>query len=158
IAYWQRTADTEIWDGQVTNKSSERVSCSHSYDCNCYYTTECSGTGNNRSCSEVRHCSTCYEHSYDVDWNVYASTGESLSIDRVDRQGLNMPARWGAAYIGEPYSSQHSFTNYILANPNSVLLGQKGDLQKFGKLIPQYPTVYDYYRVQHAINMGVPGQ
>lgn len=148
VAYWQGTSDTEIWNGQVTNKQRNRVSCSHSYQCNCYYTTDSKG-------NSTEHCSTCYEHSFDVDWDVYASTGESLSIDRLDSQGLTMPPRWGIAFIGEPFSSQHSFTNYIKANPQSVLLGQKGDLKKFGQMIPPYPSVYDYYRADHVYNEGV---
>jgi len=63
--------------------------------------------------------------------------------------------RWGAAYTGEPFSSEHRFTNYILANPSSVLLGQKGDMKKFRSMIPVYPEVYDYYKTTHFINAGV---
>jgi hypothetical protein len=160
IAYESGTSDTEVWNGQVTDKQREEVSCSHSYECNCYYTSEtsCSGTGKNRSCSttQVRHCSTCYEHRFDVDWTVKASTGEGVDIDRIDRQGLGMPPRWGAVYLGEPFSSEHTFTNYIKANPESVLLGSKGDLKLFGKLIPKYPdNIYDYYKHDPVINEGV---
>ena len=154
ISYWQRTSDREIWNGQVTGKASVKVSCRHSYPCNCYQV--CSGSGKNESCSE--HCDTCYEHSYDIDWDVYSSTHETVSIDTIDRQGLRMPPRWGAAYVGEPFSSEHRFTNYILANPSSVLLGQKGDVKRFGALIPKYPEVYDYYKTNHFINTGVPMQ
>ena len=153
IAYAQSTTDIEVWNGRITQKTSERVSCRHSYPCNCREV--CSGTGKDRSCSTV--CDTCYEHSFDIDWDVHASTGEVLTIDTVDRQGLTMPPRWGAAYIGEPFSSSHYYTNYILANPDSVLLGGKGDQEKFKALLPRYPSdISDYYRVQHVVNMGVP--
>jgi hypothetical protein len=152
-AYWARTTDIEVWNGSVTNKQRNEVSCRHSYPCNCH--EDCSGSGKDQSCTTV--CDTCYEHSYDVDWDIYASTGESLSIDTVDRQGLVMPPRWGHAYIGEPYASSHSYTNYILANPESVLLGSKGDMEKYKALIPEYPSkIYDYYRQDPFINMGVP--
>lgn len=152
IAYWQGTTDTEIWNGQVTSKKRQEVSCRHSYQCNCR--TETSGSGKNQTSYTV--CDTCYEHSYDIDWDVFASTGEALNIDTVDRQGLVMPPRWGKVFVGEPFSSQHSFTNYIKANPKSVLLGQKGDMKKFGSLIPGYPVVYDYYHVRHIFNEDVP--
>lgn len=153
IAYEGRTSDTEVWNGQIVEKKKNRVSCEHSYRCHCH--TECTGTGSNRSCEEV--CDTCYEHSFDVDWDVYASTGESVTIERIDRQGLEMPARWGSAFIGEPFSSEHHFTNYIKANPDSVLLGTKGDAEKFKFLIPPYPDgIYDYYRHNPVVNMGVP--
>jgi hypothetical protein len=150
VAYYQGTTDTEVWNGQVTGKQRVEVSCRHSYQCNCYTTTDSKG-------NTTEHCSTCYEHRYDVDWDVSASTGENVRIDGVSRQGLVMPPRWGAAFVGEPFSSQHHFTNYIKANPKSVLLGQKGDMQKFGTLVPtSYPQVYDYYKVSHVYNMGVP--
>jgi hypothetical protein len=152
ISYWQRTSDREIWNGQVTGKASVKVSCRHSYPCNCR--TVCSGSGKSESCSTI--CDTCYEHSFDIDWDVHASTGETVTIRTIDRQGLRMPPRWGAAYVGEPFSSEHSFTNYILANPSSVLLGQKGDMKRFGSMIPKYPEVYDYYKANHFINMGLP--
>jgi hypothetical protein len=154
IAYYQSTTDREIWNGQITAKDKLRVNCEHSYSCNCR--ESCSGSGKSRSCTTI--CQTCYEHSFDISWRVSASTGESLNIRRVDRQGLDMPPRWGAAFLGEPFSSSHSYTNYILANPDTVLLGGKGDVEKFKGLIPSYPTVYDYYRSAHLLNMGVANQ
>lgn len=145
-AYWGRVLDTEVWNGQVTGREQVTVPCSHSYDCNCSSDSK----GN-------RHCSTCYEHLHDYDWDVHASTGETVSIARIDPQGRNMPPRFAQVYIGEPFSSRHYFTNYILANPESVLLGSKGDTERFAKFIPAYPDdVYDYYRHDPVINMGVP--
>jgi hypothetical protein len=153
-SYWGKTDDVEIWNGKVTGKARNEVSCRHSYSCNCRQV--CTGSGQNESCTTV--CDTCYEHSYDVDWDVYASTKESVSIDTIDRQGLNMPPRWGAAYVNEPFASRHHFTNYILANPDTVLLGTKGDIEKFKKWIPDYnASVYDYYYHNPVVNMGVPG-
>lgn len=152
IAYEAPTADTEVWNGQVTGRKRLEVSCEHDYKCNCY--TTCDSKGQN--CSE--HCSICYEHSYDVSWRVFASTGESVDIDRIDRQGLGEPKRWDASFPGEPWASQHSFTNYIKANPDSVLLGTKGDMVKWGKMVPQYPDgIFDYYYNSPVLNMGVPG-
>jgi hypothetical protein len=146
VAYNSSTTDTEIWNGQVTSRTRDVVSCSHSYDCNCY--TDSKGN---------RHCSTCYEHAFDVDWTVHATTGEAIDIDREDRQGLIEPKRWDAVYPGQPFSSQHTFTNYIRANPDSVLLGTKGDVVKFAAMLPPYPdTVYDYYSHDAVVNMGVP--
>lgn len=150
ICYYSKIQDTEIWNGQITNKSTYHVSCSHSYSCNCYYTTDSKG-------NSTEHCSTCYEHNYDVDWRLDSNTGESILISRIDRQGTEMPDRWAKAYIGEPFSSVHHFENYIRANPDSVLLGTTGDVDKYKQWIPNYPDeVYDYYRHNSVINMGVP--
>src|SRR6185369_625968 len=79
-SYWSGTSDTEVWNGQVTSKTQDRVSCSHDYKCRCRSETTCTGSGKNRSCTSSTVCDTCYEHSYDVDWAVHASTGESSDI------------------------------------------------------------------------------
>lgn len=84
------THDVEVWNGRVAKKYSERVSCEHSYQCHCRQ--ECSGSGKNRSCSEV--CDTCYEHSYDVSWRVVTTNSEMITIARVNRQGTQEPGRW----------------------------------------------------------------
>lgn len=153
IVYHCNTTDYEVWNGRVTGKDSRHVSCSHSYPCRCRPVS--SGIGKNRT--TTIHCDTCYEHFYDVSWYVYANTGESITIDRVDRQGLAMPPRWGAAFVGESFASRHRYTNYLLANRSSVLFGGKGDVERFKTLIPDYPAdVHDYYHVHHVVNMGVP--
>lgn len=152
IAYEGRTSDIEVWNSQVTNRESHHVSCEHSYSCNCHPTYDSKGNVNGE------HCDTCYEHNYDVDWAVHSSSGEEVIIDREDRQGLTEPKRWDAAYPGETFESNHEFTNYIKANPDSVLLGTKGDMIKWGKLIPPYPSsIYNYYYNDPVVNMGVPG-
>jgi len=150
ISYKSRVHDTELWNGMVSSRNPVHVSCSHSYSCNCRTTT--SGSGKNSSTSTT--CDTCYEHSFDQDWRVSATTGETIDIDRIDRQGLLMPPRWAAAYKGEPFSSQHTFSNYILANPGSVLLGGQGDISRFPGLIPTYPAIYDVYHTHHFILQG----
>lgn len=153
VCYYQSTTDVELWNGRIVAKARQVVSCRHSYECNC--TNVCSGSGKSRSCTRI--CQTCYEHPYDVDWRISADTNESLTINTIDRQGLREPPRWTAAYVGEPFSSSHEYTNYILANPDSVLLGGKGDIERFKALLPKYDaTVFDYYRAHHVINMGVP--
>jgi hypothetical protein len=95
IVSCEKTADTEVWDGRVASKKEVPVPCEHSYNCNCHEV--CSGSGKNRSCSE--ECDTCYEHhgfmrtiqGNDYDWDVYTTNGETVTIDRVDRQGVSEP-------------------------------------------------------------------
>ena len=150
LSYCDRTADVEIWNSQVVSRTRDKVSCEHSYPCNCR-PVSCG-----KNCTSIQ-CDTCYEHPYDVDWNVHSSTNEVATIDRIDSQGLRMPPRWGAVFLGEPFSSKHQYTNYILANPDTVLLGTRGDDKKFAKWIPKYnSTIYDYYKHDPVVNMGVP--
>jgi len=152
-----KTLDVEVWNGEVTGKEQQQVSCSHSYSCNCKTTTSCSGSGSNRSCSTSTSCDTCYEHNHDYDWVVHSNIGD-VDIDRVDRQGVHTPPRWAAVQKGEPFSKEHLHTNYIKGVPESVLnTAQNMTAAKFANMIPAYPhAVYDYYRLNRALTVGVP--
>lgn len=144
------TRDTEVWNGRVANKYSEHVSCSHSYPCN-PYPCSCDSKGNN--CSTCWH--TCYDHSYDVDWVVQTSNGETVDIDRIDRQGLGQPPRWTAVQPGEPTSLTHSYDNYVKAAPGTLFRHQ-GLIEKYASVIPAYPQqVYDYYRLNRLVTVGI---
>src|SRR5574342_424492 len=114
------THDVEVWNGVVTGKEQNTVSCSHSYQCNCRQS--CTGSGKNQSCTTV--CDTCYEHSHDYDWDVYTSINDTITIDRVDRQGVNEPSLWTAVKMGEPVSVTHSYKNYIKASPGTLFRHQ----------------------------------
>lgn len=147
IATYRSTADTEIWSGRIAQKQMQRVSCSHSYPCNCR-TVSCG-----KDCSSVV-CDTCYLHPYDQDWNVWTTNGEGMSIDRVDSQGLREPPRWTSAYVGEPTAVAHYFENYVKANPASILR-RMGLTQGYQQWLPPYPSkVYDYYRVDRFFSEG----
>ncbi len=127
------------------------MSCSHSYSCNCRQV--CSGSGNSRSCSTV--CDTCYEHSNDWDWDVFTTVG-TKTIDRVDRRGTKEPPRWTAVEIGEPAAAMQRYTNYVKAAPNSLFNTQLAEEEATTKaaLIPPYPRVHDYYRINRVIEVG----
>ena len=140
--------DTEILNGKVVDKQRNRVSCEHSYSCNCRQV--CSGSGDKKTCSTV--CQTCYEHSYDVDWDVYTSVG-NFSIEREDRQGLIQPKRYTDVIIGEPAAREHIFRNYIKAAKDS-LFNNKEIESKYS--VPDYPSVFDYYRANNVIVNGNP--
>jgi hypothetical protein len=145
------THDTEIWNGRVTGKSSQHVSCSHSYQCHCHQV--CTGSGKNRSCNE--ECDTCYEHSYDVDWDVYDNVGQMFEIARVDRQGLDEPSRYRSVQVGEPTSSEHSYDNYVKAAPDSLFRHQ-GLEEKYETSLPDNPQkIYDYYRLNRIVTVDV---
>jgi hypothetical protein len=154
VVSWNSTSDYDILNGQVTSKDMERVSCEHSYQCHCH--TVSSGYGKNRT--STTQCDTCYEHPYDQDWEVHSSVGE-IDIDRVDSQGLIEPHRWSIVQNGDPVSRKESVKNYVLAAPNSLfsLKSFTNDTAQFGKWMPPYPHVYDYYKFDHAINTGVNG-
>lgn len=142
---YREMGDTQVVNGQVTSKERVKVSCSHSYSCHCH--TSCSGSGKNRSCSE--HCDTCYEHSYDVDWDVHSTVGR-FTIDRVDRRGLDEPPRWSSVQINEPVSDTRWYTNYIKGAPESLF--NKTLLVQNKYPIPAYPNkIYDYWHINRVV-------
>lgn len=148
-AGFSQTYDTEIWNGQVTGKDKNWVSCEHSYSCNC--TESCSGSGSSKSCTTI--CQTCYDHNNDWDWDVYTNIG-TFTIDRVDRRGSDMPPRWRVVQKGQPVALEKSYTNYVKAVPES-LFNQEG--VDYGALpaVPAYPRVYDYHHVNRILPVGV---
>lgn len=149
VGMFAETSDTEIWNGKVVSKTKDRVSCSHSYDCNCKNVESCSGSGKDRICSTSRVCDTCYEHTHDYDWTVHTTIG-NYDIDRIDRQGVREPQRWTGVFMGEPVSKTKTFTNYIKGARNNVI-NRSG--VKVTYPMPNYPTaIYDYYRIDRAVS------
>lgn len=134
-------ADVQILNGEVTGKRSEKVSCSHSYSCNC--------TKNG--------CSTCYDHAYDVDWILDTTVGE-VKIDRVNRRGTKEPPRFTQALPGDPVAQRSQYTNYIKAAPNSLFnhLENTRAVKQYEGQIPSYPSsIRDYHYVDRFIAHGV---
>lgn len=147
-------SDTEILNGEVHRKETHRVSCEHSYTCNCR--ESCSGSGSNRSCTTT--CDTCYEHPWDQDHTLYTTVGE-IDIDREDRRGLIVPERFKKAQIGDPVALPHSHLNYIKAAPDSLFnkaAGATALLERYSADIPAYPLgVYDYHYLNRVLPVGV---
>lgn len=140
---YHQVKDVQILNGEVTSKSKDRVSCSHSYSCNC------------RTVNKTTTCDTCYEHPYDFDWNVHSNVG-TFSIDRIDRQGVKEPPRWTSVTIGEPVALEESYINYIKGSPSSIFNKQSLEFAKrYEVSIPQYPTVYDYHKANRVIPVGL---
>lgn len=135
IAWNNKTSDTEVLNGYVTSKSSKEVSCEHSYSCNC----------------NKNGCSTCYEHPYDIDWNLHTNLNKDVTIDRVDRRGTKEPPRYTSAKINDSVAMKHTFTNYIKGAENS-LFNESEVSVKYLNRVPDYPTkVYDYHYINRVL-------
>lgn len=153
ILYWSNTHDVEVWNGHVTSKKRVEVPCSHDYCCG--YCESCStDSKGNTSCHQYC-CHTCYYHPFDVDWRYNTTDNGTSEINRVDWQGINEPQRWTKVVIGEPSASLHSYKNYIKASPDS-LFSQQGLEEQYKGSLPNYPgNVYDYYRINRLVTVGV---
>lgn len=147
-AGFSQTYDVETWNGEVTGKEKNWVSCEHDYECPpC--TKSCDSEGNN--CTKT--CSTCYRHFNDWDWDVYTNI-ENFKIERIDSQGSDMPPRWKKVQKGQPVALEKGYTNYVQAVPES-LFNQEG--VDYGALppVPDYPKVYDYHKANRVLPVGV---
>ncbi|WP_127470538.1 hypothetical protein [Thiomicrorhabdus aquaedulcis] len=135
--------DIEIWNGAVVSKHDEKVSCTHSYSCDCT-------TYKNSDGSTSESCATCYKHDFDVDWIVKTTAG-NIKIDRVDEQGIVEPKRYSNVQIGEAASLEHRFENYIKAVPESLFNDQNTSIKSIDRVLPLYPKVFDYYKINRVL-------
>jgi hypothetical protein len=151
-----RTHDIEIWNGKITEKKREHDHYLESYSCNC--SQSCSGSGKNRSCSEV--CQTCYRDHYTVTWRAGSTLGEYI-IDHLDRTSRHVyqtpdPAFYSKIQVGEACARLHPYTNYIKAVPDSLFRPAAKDLKvKFAAMIPAYPgAIYNFWHVDRVLPVG----
>jgi hypothetical protein len=135
--------DTEILTGVVESKERRSVSCEHSYSCNCR-PVSCG-----KNCTTMR-CDTCYLHPNDWDYVVNSDVGHT-KIKRVDSRGVEIPSRFDSVVVGESFSTEHFFTNYIKAAPDSLF--NRKDVVDSGFIPPKYPNVFDYYRFDRVIDV-----
>src|SRR5687768_3948525 len=144
IALHAQTSDTEIWNGVIATKTAGRERCCHTYSCDCHQV--CSGSGKDRHCHQ--ECDTCYRHGGrktgwdgDLTWDASSSNGEHVYHDGCNSPGSSPPDRWNVIVVGEPTAVEHSYTNYIKGNPDTILR-RTGARERFGSRIPAYPEVY----------------
>ena len=148
IARCGAMTDTEIWNGRIARKWEESGSCCHSYRCNCHEV--CNSEG--ESCHES--CDTCYEHISDDEWHAISTNNEIVFSDNCNRPGSAPPSRWLQIVPGEPTAVEHWYQNYIKGNHDSIFR-REGAKARFKRFIPEYPEVYDYYRANRFLAVGV---
>lgn len=155
------TADTELINGEIVDKTREHGSYKRPYDCNCRQVQSCSGSGKNRTCSTSTKCDTCYEDRYTVKWRAISTVG-TFNIDSLDRGSRAVyaspdPERYKIIQKGEPACVPHSYTNYIRGVPDSVLRPAAKEVkEKYAGKIPEYPIhVYDFYRANRFVAAGL---
>jgi hypothetical protein len=151
IALGNKSSDVEHWNGVVASKDQYTVGCCHPYCCG--WCQSCSSDSNGNQTCSTYCCSTCYEHNHDLEWDATSSNDENVFHDGCNPPYSSPPQRWSQIVVGEPTSVEHEFTNYIKGNPDSILR-RRGLEQKWGKLLPDYPRVYDHYRADKFIGGG----
>jgi hypothetical protein len=150
------TADTEIWNGQVTGKDREHGTYEQPYSCNCRTVT--TGSGNNQTSTTV--CDTCYETHYTVKWTCNSTIG-GFTIDSKDSTSSSVyrsadPSFYVQAQPGDPAAKTHTYTNYVQAVPESLFKPSPAALKaKFAGLVPAYPDqIFNFYNINRFLTPG----
>ena len=132
-------ADTEVWSGRISKKASGTEHC-------CHCRNVCTSRDAKGNCRATRQDCT---HVRDYWWRIYVNTGDSIDVQRCSGSS-SAPAAWENAYVGEPAAVEHSFRNYLKADPESVLRQSAA----VAKSAPPYPRVFGLYHIRRAANMG----
>lgn len=156
VGHYTPTSDVEIWSGEVTGKKRVNDSYVRSYECRCRNRTV--GSGKNQT--TVRECDTCYEDRYTVTWTAY-TTLRNYTISSLDETSRSVwlrpdPARYTEIQTGDPVAMEHTYTNYVKAAPESLFHAKAALTQQYAGKLPEYPSrVYDFYKINRALSVGV---
>lgn len=137
-ARYTSISDTEVWNGRLIAKEEGRQNC-------CHCRMVCDARNQKGTCTRSHR--TC-DHLMDHWWRLDVSTGDVL---KKDCSGSSVPPDWWSrATIGEPASIPHTYSNYLLADPDSILLQHAVDEDR-PSTAPRYPSVYDRYKIDRFI-------
>lgn len=142
ISAWGSMQDTEYWHGHVTGKDNGVESC-------CHCSTVCDSRNKDGNCTSSH---TECDHSLDYWWSVDVSTGDSLN------DGCNGwpsdPDWWTSIRVGDPATVPHQYTNYLLADPDSLRIPNTSE--KFKGMVPEYPGQGSFeIASRRALGVGV---
>lgn len=130
-AMWISATSYEIISGHVTGKEVVYDPTTETYSCGT------DSKGNTKTCTrtvprwrfEVQaDVGTWWDHSYSR-WSV--------------------PSVYERAVIGEPFAKEKMFMNYQYVNEETVMVNKRN---AYAQWLPDYPSVYDGYRVDHAFS------
>jgi hypothetical protein len=141
IAKWGALQSNEHLNGRITRKIEDTQSCCHCHDV-------CDSRDKDGNCTRSHEeCS----HTRDYQWSLATSVG---TIEVEDCSGSDdPPSVWVNAQVGEPATVEHSYNNYLLADPDSLFVHET--MEKYHPFIPKYPQVYDLYKTDPVLGQGV---
>lgn len=141
VAKWGAMQDTEHWNGRISAKRHGTTSC-----CHCH--TVCDFRDEDGNCTMSHE--EC-DHFEDYYWLLDVSTGDTLG-DGCTNQST-APGWYAKAYKGEPASVERTYTNYLKADPDSLMTPLA---EQYLDQVPSFPDVHSMYKVNRVISQGVP--
>lgn len=143
FARWGALQDVEHWNGRITKKNHGTMHC-------CHCRQECCGRDKKGNCNCWREVCA---HTHDYYWSLSVSTGDTVVVEDCEPWASSVPKAWTNARIGEPASVAHRFTNYLLADPDSLM--HEGAHEEFLNQVPNFPRIHGHYKVNKVIPHGV---
>lgn len=138
--------DTEIWNGRITQKTHGSMGCCHCRnECDTCTRTDDKGRTETYAC----RCHEVCDHTVDYRWDLRVSTGDTVPVKTCEASSSLEPVAWTKAYVGEPASVEHPYTNYLLADPASVY--RQSAAHEVSLPTTMYPRVSGLYRVDHVV-------
>lgn len=142
LAKWGSMQDIEYLNGHITEKLKGTEGC-------CHCREVCVSTDKNGSCtSYVTEC----DHILDYWWALDTSVG-TIGIESCSPSSAD-PKEWVRAKVGEPATVESMYTNYLLADKDSIV--RHDVLNKYGARVPKYPGVFSFYKRRPVVTDGVP--
>jgi|GEM_PF-1449289 hypothetical protein len=146
LARWGALQDTEHLNGRIASKPHGTMGC-------CHCRTVCDSHDKDGKCtSSHEECS----HIHDYYWSLVISLGgketETVSVRDCEAWESHVPVEWEKAYIGEPAVVDHGYSNWLLADKNSLY--RKGAKEEYLKLIPSFPESFGYYKVRRVLSIA----
>ncbi len=141
VAAWGSMQDTEYWHGRVVSKDNGTEGC-------CHCRTVCDSKDKNGNCTSSH---TECDHVFDYWWSADISTGDVVH-DGCNSWGDD-PEWWTSLNIDDPATIPHTYTNYLLADPESLRIPSGS--KKYETLVPEYPTQGSFQLASHrALGVG----
>jgi hypothetical protein len=94
------------------------------------------------------------DHFQDYYWSLESTLGD-IPVESCEPHSSQVPLAWASAYVGEPATVSHTYTNYLKADRESLFVHK--ELEHFK--VPELPEVYGYYRANPVLgDAAVPGE
>jgi hypothetical protein len=142
VAKWGSLRGTENLNGRITRKIADTQKCCHCRDV-------CDRRDKKGNCTSSHE--DC-DHIHDYYWDLETSVGK-IGIE--DCSGSDSPPDvWTNARVGEPATVEHGYTNYLLADKDSLY--EHAPVARYDASIPDYPRVHTHYKADHVVGLSAP--
>lgn len=142
VAKWGALQSNEHLNGRITGKEDGTQHCCHCRDV-------CTARKKDGTCKTSHE--EC-DHHRDYYWKLNTTVGD-ISIEDCSSSSW-APSAWTDARVGEPATVNHNYTNYLLADPDSLWV--HGEMDRFSASLPAYPQVNNYYQINHVVGLSAP--